>query len=143
MPFSTHSIRLVLTLALAFGMAACGDDSDYTGNVAAEPDAMPDSSPEATPDSEPEASPDAAPDSEPEMEPDPNPDPEPTSVIGTPCESNAECGFGGFCITDFPDGYCITGCDPADPEACDGGNPCLRLGENDLCVDACESARAP
>ena len=74
---------------------------------------------------------------------------------GDACTSTTDCagGFSGQCIeeqsaTDFPGGYCITGCDAADPNSCVAGSACTTLtvdmmgGTADFCLATCDANNA-
>lgn len=58
----------------------------------------------------------------------------PASFVGAGCASNADCGEGGLCLTDWPDGYCTKECTSA---ACPGGEPCYGGDDGKYCFASC------
>jgi hypothetical protein len=57
--------------------------------------------------------------------------------IGSPCQSDEQCGSGGFaCAADHPAGYCVAAC-RRDPD-CPSQSVCV--GASDLAEGACHRA---
>ncbi len=61
-----------------------------------------------------------------------------------PCETNEDCKYGGYCLTQVPGGFCYVQCQNGNDEYCgDGGAKCLVItipgqGDMEMCAQGCE-----